>query len=135
MPEFVPQGPASRTALMYSGAWNLVICAYCYLSGLEKSILFESFTGITPIFLPFAVAPASVNWAQAMFDGSPAPSMLDGPANSPRPGTLQITDGLGRFTFAGFYFSSNNGDSSYDIQAFVGATLVYHEAGSLSGSF
>jgi hypothetical protein len=81
----------------------------------------------------FAITPTSGSWYQAMIYGSPFPSIFDGPVNAPGIAALQITDGDGLFRFSSFDYSSNNGDSSYDIQGFLGATLQFHETGTLSG--
>jgi hypothetical protein len=68
-----------------------------------------------------------------MIYGSPFPSIFDGPVNSPGVAALQITDGAGLFAFSSLDFSSNNGDSTYDIQGFLGPTLQFHETGTLAG--
>jgi hypothetical protein len=81
----------------------------------------------------FAITPTLGSWYQAMIYGTPFPSIFDGPVNTPGVAALQITDGAGLFRFSSFDFSSNNGDSSYDIQGFLGATLQFHETGTLSG--
>ena len=81
----------------------------------------------------FAITPTLGSWSQAMIYGSPFPSIFDGPVNSPGVAALQITDGAGLFTFSSLDYSSNNGDSSYDIQGFLGATLQFHETGTLQG--
>lgn len=83
----------------------------------------------------FAVTPTSGNWLQAMIYGNPGPSILDGPVNAPGIGVIQVTDGAGLFTLGGFDFSSNNGDSTYDIEGFQGASLAYQETGTLGGTF
>jgi hypothetical protein len=83
----------------------------------------------------FAVTPTSGNWLQALVYGNPGPSILDGPVNAPSIGVIQVTDGAGLFTLGGFDFSSNNGDSTYDIEGFQGATLAYQETGTLGGTF
>lgn len=81
----------------------------------------------------FAITPTLGSWYQAMIYGSPFPSIFDGPVNAPGVAALQITDGAGLFTFSSIDYSSNNGDSSYDIQGFLGATLQFHETGILQG--
>jgi hypothetical protein len=67
--------------------------------------------------------------------GNPSPSIYDGPTNSPGTGVLLISDRVGPFTFASLDYSSNNGDSTYDIQGFLGASLQFEETGTLSASF
>lgn len=81
----------------------------------------------------FSITPTLGSWYQATIYGSPSPSIFDGPVNSPGVAALQITDGAGLFAFSSLDFSSNNGDSSYDIQGFLGATLQFHETGTLAG--
>jgi hypothetical protein len=81
----------------------------------------------------FAITPILGSWSQAMIYGSPFPSIFDGPVNSPGVAALQITDGAGLFAFSSLDFSSNNGDSTYDIQGFLGPTLQFHETGTLAG--
>lgn len=81
----------------------------------------------------FSITPTSGSWYQSTIYGSPSPSIFDGPVNSPGVATLQITDGAGLFSFSSLDFSSNNGDSSYDIQGFMGASLRFHETGTLAG--
>jgi PEP-CTERM motif len=83
----------------------------------------------------FVVTPTSGTWLQAMIYGNPGPSIADGPVNAPGIGVIQVTDGAGLFSFEGFDFSSNNGDSTYDIQGFQGASLAYEETGTLAGTF
>jgi len=82
----------------------------------------------------FAVTPTAGNWFKGLTYGDPSPSIFDGPVNSPGVAVIQITDGAGPFTLSSLRYSSNNGDSGYDIQAFFGATLVYTESGTLSSS-
>jgi hypothetical protein len=81
----------------------------------------------------FAITPTLGSWYQAMIYGTPFPSIFDGPVNTPGVAALQITDGAGLFTFSSMDYSSNNGDSSYDIEGFLGATLRFHETGTLMG--
>lgn len=83
----------------------------------------------------FVVMPTSGTWLQATIYGNPGPSIVDGPVNAPGIGVIQVTDGAGFFTFQGFDFSSNNGDSAYVVQGFQGATLAYQETGTLAGTF
>jgi hypothetical protein len=83
----------------------------------------------------FAVTPTSGTWEESTIYGNPGPSIIDGPVNAPGAGVIQITDSLGRFTFAGFDFSSNNGNSLYDVEGFLGGALAYEQTGELSGTF
>jgi hypothetical protein len=83
----------------------------------------------------FAVTPTAGTWLQATFYGNPTPSIVDGPIMGPGIGVIQITASSGLFTLAGFDFSSNNGDSTYDIQGILGSTMAYHETGTLPGTF
>jgi hypothetical protein len=83
----------------------------------------------------FAVTVTSGSWFQSQVYGNPNPSIFLGPLNSPGVGVLQITDGAGPFTLSSFSFSSNNGDSLYDIRGFLGSTLEYEETGTLAGTF
>jgi len=83
----------------------------------------------------FTVTVTGGIWQQSLAYGNPIPSILDGPIGAPAVGTLFITDNVDLFTFGSLSFSSNNGDSSYDIQGFLGATMVYHQTGTLAGSF
>ena len=83
----------------------------------------------------FDVAVTAGIWQQSLAYGNPIPSILDGPIGAPGVGTLFITDNVDLFTFGSLSFSSNNGDSSYDIQGFAGSTMTYHQTGTLAGSF
>lgn len=85
----------------------------------------------------FAVTPTAGFWFQSLGYGNAAPSIYDGSSqtNALVTGVIQITDSLGPFTLSKFEYSSNNGNSSYDIQGYLGATLQYHETGTLMGSF
>jgi hypothetical protein len=75
------------------------------------------------------------DWFQSTFYGSPSPSIFLGPVNHPGIGTLLITDSAGKFTFGNMSFSSNNGNSTYDILGFRGTENVFNQTGSLSGTF
>jgi hypothetical protein len=103
-----------------------------------------SFSGLTgPNLAPylgstegnFAVTPTAGTWLQATFYGAPTPSIVDGPIMGPGFGVIQITSSAGLFKLGSFDFSSNNGDSTYDIQGILGSTTVYHETGTLPGTF
>jgi hypothetical protein len=83
----------------------------------------------------FAVTPTAGAWLQGTFYGNPAGSIVDGPIMAPGLGVIQITSSAGLFTLAGFDFSSNNGDSTYDILGILGSTVAYHETGTLPGTF
>jgi len=110
-----------------------------YITGLPIS--FGNLTG--PNLSPFTgsvegsfiVSPTSGDWLEGIYYGNPGPSILLGPLNGPASGVIQITDTAGEFTMAGLDFSSNNGDSTYDIEGFQGATLAYQETGALPGTF
>jgi hypothetical protein len=85
----------------------------------------------------FAVTPTAGFWFQSIGYGNAAHSIYDGssPTNALVTGVIQVTDSLGLFTLSKFEYSSNNGNSSYDIQGYLGDTLQYHETGTLMGSF
>lgn len=83
----------------------------------------------------FTITPTAGNWFQSTNYGNPSPSIYVGPINSPGIGTILISDSVGPFTLSSFAFSSNNGDSSYDVQGYLGQTLEYEETGTLPGSF
>ena len=69
----------------------------------------------------FAVTPTSGTWLESTRNGNPAPygnpapCILAGPVNSPQPAVIQITDSVGNFTLSGLDFSSNNGNSLFDL--------------------
>jgi hypothetical protein len=79
--------------------------------------------------------PTAGSWFQSISFGNPGPSIFAGPIASPVISYLQLTDNAGLFTFNSFDFTSNNGDSTYDIQGYLGATLVYHDTGMLPASY
>ena len=83
----------------------------------------------------FTIIPTAGTWQQALAYGNPVPSILDGPTNAPGIAVLLITDNVDLFTFGALDFSSNNGNSSYDIQGYLGANLQFHETGTLLASF
>src|SRR2546421_7534478 len=83
----------------------------------------------------FNVTPTAGNWYQAMVYGNAPPSIFDGPVDAPSIAVLQVTDNVNVFHFNSLSYSSNNGESSYDIQGFLGATLQYHQSGTLNASF
>jgi hypothetical protein len=83
---------------------------------------------------PFTLAPTAGSWFQSTLYGSPAPSIFDGPTNNPGIGVLLLTAAGSPFTFGSVDYSSNNGDSSYDIQGYLGANKVFDENGTLAGS-
>jgi len=83
----------------------------------------------------FTVTTTAGSWFEAHAYGNPIPSIYDGPINSPAIGAILITDSAGPFTLSSFQFSSNNGDSTYDVQGYSGQTLAYEETGTLPGSF
>jgi hypothetical protein len=83
----------------------------------------------------FTVTPTAGSWFQSTNYGNPTPSIYVGPINSPGIGTILISDRVGPFKLSSFDFSSNNGDSSYDVQGYLGQNLEYEETGTLDGSF
>ncbi|PWU21673.1 MAG: hypothetical protein C5B50_01140 [Verrucomicrobia bacterium] len=84
----------------------------------------------------FNVTANTTNWFRDItVYGDPPPSIYDGPTNSPGTAILTISDSKGHFTFSSFEYSSNNGQSTYDIQGFLGSVLEYEETGTLIASF
>lgn len=83
----------------------------------------------------FSVTPTAGSWFISQIYGTPLPSIYDGPVNTPGVGVLQITGGAVPFTLSSFDFSSNNGDSLYNIRGFLGPNLQYEETGTLAGTF
>jgi hypothetical protein len=83
---------------------------------------------------PFTLAPTAGSWFQSTLYGSPAPSIFDGPTSSPGIGVLLLTAAGSPFTFGSVDYSSNNGDSTYDIQGYLGANKVFDENGTLASS-
>lgn len=82
----------------------------------------------------FTVTPVSGSWFQAHNYGNPVPSIFDGPVNQASDGVIEITDSQGPFTFSSLDFSSNDGDSTYDILGYLNGTLQYEETGDLPGA-
>ena len=97
----------------------------------------QPYTGSVEVTLTgaFTVTPVSGSWFEGIYYGNPAPSIFDGPINQPGDGVIEITDSQGPFTFSAFDYSSNNGDSTYDILGYLGGTLQYQETGTLPGTF
>jgi hypothetical protein len=83
----------------------------------------------------FAITPTTTNWFQGLVYGNPVVSIFDGPTNSPGSAKIVISDRVGPFTLTAFDYSSNNGDSFYDVQGFLGASMLFEETGTLFGSF
>jgi len=84
----------------------------------------------------FSVSTNTGHWFKDIsVYGNPPPSIYAGPTNSPSTSVLTISDSKGHFTFSSFDYSSNNGDSTYDIQAFLASVLEYEESGPMTGSF
>jgi hypothetical protein len=79
----------------------------------------------------FTVMPVSGSWFQGLGYGNPVPSIYDGPVFSPGIGSLQITGGASPFTFSSVDYSSNGGQSTYIIQGFLGASIVFSDIGNL----
>ena len=106
-----------------------------------KEITFAGLTG--PNLGPFSsyqegdfvVDPTSGDWLESTVYGNPGPSILDGPVNSAKSAALSISDGAGNFTLSGLDFSSNNGNSLYDIQGYLNGVLAYDESGEFKGTF
>ncbi len=82
----------------------------------------------------FTLAPTAGSWFQSTIYGSPAPSIYDGPTGNPGVGVLLLTAAGNRFTFGSLDFSSNNGDSTYDIQGYLGANLIFDQTGTMPGT-
>jgi len=83
----------------------------------------------------FAVTASANNWFVSQVYGNGVPSIYDGPTGSPGVASLTISDSAGRFTLNSLDYSSNNGDSTFHIQGFLGASLQFDETGTLFGSF
>src|SRR6266404_1017013 len=83
----------------------------------------------------FAITASANNWFVSQVYGNGVPSIFDGPSGSPGVASLTISDSAGKFTLNSLDYSSNNGDSSYHIQGFLGASLLFDETGTLFGSF
>jgi len=83
----------------------------------------------------FVITPTLGDWRQSLVYGNPGSSIFAGPINDPQPATIQVTDSLAPFRLLSFDYSSNNGESAYDIQGFLGPTLQFHETGTLAASF
>ena len=106
-----------------------------------KGITFSGLTG--PNLSPFTsyqegdfvVNPGSGDWLESTVYGSPGPSILDGPVNSPGNAAISITDGAGNFRLSGLDFSSNNGKSLYEIQGYLNGVLAYDQSGEFQGTF
>jgi hypothetical protein len=118
---------AALALLTIPGAVQAYTITFSNLAGANE----DSYTGSTEG--GFAIAPTGGTWLQGQIYGNPVPSILAGPIGSPTNSTIQITGGS--FIFASLDFSSNNGGSTYDIQGFVGASMVYDLTGNLTGSF
>jgi hypothetical protein len=82
----------------------------------------------------FTVTPISGSWFQGLLYGNPAPSIYDGPLFGPGTGAIQVTDGASSFTFSSLDYSSNNGTSTFLIQGFQGASMVFSDSGTLTAS-
>src|SRR5215469_11702427 len=96
----------------------------------------QSYTGSTEATLAgtFNVTPVSGSWFQAHTYGNPLPSIFDGPVNQASDGVIEITDNQGHFTFSALDFSSNDGNSTYDIRGYLGGTLQYEVTGNFPGT-
>jgi hypothetical protein len=80
----------------------------------------------------FTISSDAGSWFKAFVYGSPIPDILLGPAQHPLTGVLRIIDSSDRFNFTGFDFSSNNGDSNFEVEGFLGLTKIFDETGSLT---
>jgi hypothetical protein len=116
---------------MESLGQNVVTATRISFSGLTGTNMAPFLPGYTEA--GFAITPSTTNWFQSRIYGSPAPSIYDGPVRAPGQAVLQITAGAGLFSLTGFDFSSNNGDSDYVIQWFLGSSTqpVWVESGTL----
>jgi hypothetical protein len=87
----------------------------------------------------FTLTPTAGPWFQSTFYGSPAPSISDG---NPLPGgiipgfgVVSLTAaGSSPFNFNSLDYSSNNGDTAYDIEGHLGGSLVFKETGTMHGT-
>jgi hypothetical protein len=79
----------------------------------------------------FTIANNAGSWFKAFVYGNPTPDIFDGPGQNPGIGVLRVTDSAGLFTFVGFDYSSNNGNSGYEIEGFLGVNRVFDETGTL----
>src|SRR5207249_3110694 len=64
----------------------------------------------------FTVTPTLGSWFQSQGYGNPAPSIFAGPIGAPVDSAIQILNGGGTFTFSSLDYSSNNGESTYEIK-------------------
>jgi hypothetical protein len=79
----------------------------------------------------FTVTPTAGNWFEAHAFGNPVPSIFAGPVGSPTTSAIQvITAGL--FTFSGVDLVSQNGNSNYLFQGFVGVSMVFSTGGTIT---
>jgi PEP-CTERM motif len=83
----------------------------------------------------FTVTAVGGSWFQGLLYGNPEPSIYDGPIGQPGNATVQVTDSAGPFTFGSLDYSSNNGESRYEIMGLLGATMEFDQTGTLAGSF
>jgi hypothetical protein len=84
----------------------------------------------------FTLTPTAGSWFQSISYGSPAPSIFDGPVNNPGFAVLLLTaSGGNSLSFASLDYSSNNGDSTYDIQGYLGASLIFDQTGTLAATY
>ena len=80
----------------------------------------------------FTISSDSGSWFKAFSFGNPVPDIFLGPLQHPVTGVLRITDSVDRFVFTGFDFSSNNDNSSFEVEGFRGLTKIFDETGSLT---
>jgi hypothetical protein len=82
----------------------------------------------------FNVTPVGGAWFQGQVFGNPVPSIFAGPVGSPTISSIQIVrTSAGLFTFGALDYSSNNGNSTFLIQGFLGVNTVFTQTGTLSG--
>jgi len=114
VPSIVIVPPPVTNSISFSG-----------LTGLNGD-LFSSYTEGA-----FTIVNTAGLWYKGFSYGSPSPSIFDGPSQNPGVGVLRITDSADLFTFVGFDYSSNNGNSGYEVEGFLGANKVFDETGTL----
>jgi hypothetical protein len=82
----------------------------------------------------FTITPTGGSWLQGLIYGNPLPSIYAGPIGGPTNSTIQITDLGSTFRFSSLDYSSNNGAGTFEIQGFLGASMLFDQIGSLNAS-
>ena len=82
----------------------------------------------------FTVTPTLGLWFQGLIYGNPLPSIYAGPIGGPTNSTIQITDLGSTFRFVSLDYSSNNAGGTFEIQGFLGASMLFDQIGSLNAS-